>query len=290
MSDKVVAGADLTGNKENPNEAWLVVGRISNLGLEILDVKKTGSHLLAKDLAAHKTLDYLGVNCPLSLPTPFLEYLAQKKLKKNYETWQEIVEELVFTPWEEFLGLAKEFSKEPKRVTDTAAGAAGMSPMRRANPPLLHMTHHGIRVMASLYPKRFFVLPFQDPIPFGCAVMEVQPRDTAKFLQLQDINYGAKDSGKDKSGLSPEEAQREKIVHNLMKIKERKALTYKDFPTLIVQKNFMHNFLHNDKAVDALITCYTSAVYASAPAHFDDPFSADALEVLLEGWTYRLKN
>lgn len=284
MSDKIIAGADLTGKKENPNEAWLVVGKLGNLGMEVVEVKKTGSHILAKDLANHKTLSALGVNCPLSLPAKFLDFLAQKKLKKGYESWQEVIEDLVFTPYEECLAIAKEFGKEPKRVTDTAGGATGHSPMRRANPPMLHLTHHGMKFLASLDPKRFFVLPFQDPIPFGCAVMEVNPQDTVKTLQLQDISYAKKDNSGNQA-----EAEREKLVQHLMKIKERKALTFKDFPTLNIQKQFMHNFLHSDKAIEALLACYTTGVYAASPEHFDDPFSADALEVLLEGWTYRLK-
>lgn len=79
MSDKVIAGADFTGSKENPNETWLVVGRLSNLGLEILEVKKTGSHVLAKDLAAHKTLSSLGVDCPLLCRRHYWSFLLARK-------------------------------------------------------------------------------------------------------------------------------------------------------------------------------------------------------------------
>lgn len=285
MSDKVVAGADFTGTKENPNETWLVVGRVSNLGLEILDVKKTGSHMLGKDLAAHKTLSALGVDCPLSLPAAFLDFLAAKKLKKNYQSWQEVVEELVFLPFDEFSAIAKEFGKEPKRITDTMSNNGSNSPLKRANPPMLHRTYHGMRTLASLDPARFFVLPFQDAIPFGCAILEVQPKETLKYLGIQDVSY----ANKEKQNGNQEEEHREKLVQNLMKMKERKALSLKDIPALIIQKNFMHNFLHSDHAVDALISCYTTAMFSHAPTHFDDPFSADSLEVLLEGWVYRAK-
>lgn len=285
MSDKVIAGADFTGTKENPNETWLVVGRLSNVGFEILEVKKTGSHLLVKDLAAHKTLSSLGVNCPLSFPAKFLDFFAGKKLKKSYQAWQEVVEDLVFTPYDELVAIAKEYGKEPKRVTDTAGGATAASPLKRANPPMLHQTYHGMRVLASLDPGRCFVLPFQDPIPFGIAVMEVHPHDTVQYLGLTHIEY----KNNDKVDVKISESQREKMVQSLTKIKERKAISFKDFPPLVVQKQFLHNFVHCDRAVDALIACYTTAMFAFAPQHFDDPFSADALEVLLEGWTYRVK-
>lgn len=150
---------------------------------------------------------------------------------------------------------------------------------------MLHLTYHGMRVLASLDPARHFVMPFQNSIPFGCAVLEVQPKDTIKYLGLTHIEYRSKEKGDEKLA----EAQREKMVLSLMKVKERKALTFKDLPPLIVQKNFMHNFVHNEHAVDALISCYTTAMFVHAPEHFDDPLASDALEVLLEGWTYRVK-
>jgi hypothetical protein len=285
VSDKVVAGADVSGSKDNPNETWLVVGRISNLGLEIIDVKKTGSHVLAKDLAVHKTLSALGVDCPFSLPAAFLEFLACEKTKKTYDSWQQVVEELVFLPFDEFTSLAKKFGKEAKRITDTADGTTVVSPLKRANPPMLQLTYHSMRTLASLDPSRYFVLPFQDAIPFGCAVMEVCPRDTLKYLGMKDTGYQIKEKADDTQA----EILREKIVTDLMKIKERKALTFKDYPPLIIQKGFLHNFLKSHQALDALIACYTTGMFAFAPTHFDDPFDADALEVLLEGWIYRAK-
>jgi hypothetical protein len=285
VSDKVVAGADFSGSKENPNETWLVVGRLSNLGLEILEVKKTGSHVLAKDLAAHKTLSALGVDCPFSLPSDFLEFLACEKVKKSYNSWQEVVEELVFLPFDEFSALAKKFGKESKRLTDTAVGTTVMSPLKRSNPPMQQFTYHGMRVLASLDPSRFFVLPFQDAIPFGCAVLEVYPRETLKQLGMKDTGYQSTDKGDETQA----EILREKMVQDLIKLKERKALTFKDYPPLVVQKAFMHHFIKSDHALDALIACYTTGMFAFAPSHFDDPFDADALEVLLEGWIYRIK-
>ena len=208
--------------------------------------------------AAHKTLSALGIDCPFSLPAAFLEFMACKKVKKSYDSWQEVVEELVFLPFEEFTALAKEYGKETKRLTDTADGTAVSSPLKRTNPSMQQMTYHGMRVLASLDPSRFFVLPFQDPIPFGCAVLEVYPRDTLKYLGLRDSGYQSKEKVDDTQA----EILREKIVQDLIKLKERKALTFKDYPPLVVQKHFMHHFLKSDHAVDALIACYTTAMFS----------------------------
>src|SRR5208283_5039516 len=117
-----------------------------------------------------------------------------------------------------------------KRITDTANGSTVQSPLKRSNPPMQQLTYHGMRVLASLDPSRFFVLPFQDAIPFGCAVMEVFPRDTLKYLGLKDSGYQSTEKGDETKA----EALREKIVQDLMKIKESKALTFKDYPPLII--------------------------------------------------------
>lgn len=77
--------------------------------------------------------------------------------------------------------------------------------------------------------------PFQDAIPFGVGVMEVQPSDTFKYLGLQHIDYKSKPKVDEASLV---EAQREKVIQNLINIKERKALTFKDFPPLVIQKAF----------------------------------------------------
>lgn len=278
MIDKVLAGADLIPTKENPSECWLVVGRMSTVGFELIEVKKTATHLLAKDLAVHKTLDMLAINTPLGLPITFINYLAGKKLKKSYDAWGDLLADLAFMPYDELVGYVREFGKDHKRKTDIK-----LSSLKRANPPLLQYMLHSIKILATLDPARFFVLPFQDKIPFGCAVFEVDTAAVDEYLHLHDTDYVARD----KQDAGHAEARREKVVHNLIKLKERKALTFKDLPTLVIQKHFMHNFLHSDKAIDALICAYSAAVITTSPERFDDPFSSDAIEVLLEGWTYR---
>jgi hypothetical protein len=283
LIDKILAGADFGGTKENPNETWLVAGRLSNAGMEVFEVKKTYSHLLVKDLVDHKTLARLGIDCPFSLPADFLSFLAKRKAKGNYDSWQQVVEELVFVPYDEFSALAKEFGKESKRLTDTVNGTTVVSPLKRTNPPMQQFTYHGMRVLASLDPSRFFVLPFQDPIPFGCAVMEVNPAHTLKSLGVKETGYQNKDKGDDAQA----EILREKIVQDLLKLKDKKAITCKDYPPLSIQKGLIHNFIKSHHALDALICCYTTAMFATAPNHFADPFDADSLDVLLEGWIYQ---
>ena len=52
---------------------------------------------------------------------------------------------------------------------------------------MVQMTYQGIRMLASLDPQKFFVLPFQDSVPELCSVMEVYPRETLYSLSLPDV-------------------------------------------------------------------------------------------------------
>jgi len=283
MTETIIAGVDFSSSKTTQHETWLVIGKLGSLGLEILDIKKLGAHALGQELAQHKALSTIGIDCPFSLPADFLTFLAAKKLKKDYQNWQNIVEELIFITFEEFVELVKEYGKEPKRITDTVAGTNAFSPLHKKSPSMVEVTYYGMRLLASLAPMRFFVVPFQDPIPLGCSVLEVNTRDTLKYFGLPDTGYAAKD----KDDEERVKQLRHKILHTLIEIREKKGITFKDVPRLTVPKALEHNFVNSEHALDALISCYTISLYASQKSLFDDPYSADQIEVLLEGWTFR---
>ena len=44
--------------------------------------------------------------------------------------------------------------------------------------------------------------------------------------------------------------------------------------------------LENDNALDAVIALYATAIWLVAPQLFNDPYSANDANVLLEGWIY----
>lgn len=283
MTETIIAGVDFSGSKTTQHETWLVIGKLGSLGLEILDAKHLGAHALGHELAEHKALSTIGIDCPFSLPADFLTFFAGKKLKKDYQNWQSIVEELIFTPYEEFVELVKEYGKEPKRITDSAGGSPALSPLHKKSPSMMELTYYGMRLLASLAPMRFFVVPFQNPIPLGCSVMEVYPRDTLRYFGLPDTGYASKEKQDEEQA----KQLRHKILHSLIEIREKKGITFKDVPRLTVPKALEHHFLNSEHALDALISCYTIALYVSHKDHFDDPYSADQIEVLLEGWIFR---
>lgn len=286
MSDRIVAGVDFSGAKDVPNNTWLALGRLGNLGLEIVDLNRVGSHALAAELNRNRGLQALGIDCPFSLPVAFLNYLAIEQQKKSFQSWQEIAETLVFMTFDDFLACVKEYKKEPKRFTDTGDGSTAISPLHRGNPSMVQMTFNGMRFLSSLDPKQFFVLPFQEQIPLGCAVLEVYPRDTLNFLGLPDSGYKSQDR-KDAERMHE---LRRKILKGLIELKETKGVTFREYPRLSVNKQLEHHAIESDHALDAIVACYTSALFLAKPELFADPLDSDNLDVLLEGWSYRLKN
>ncbi len=54
-----------------------------------------------------------------------------------------------------------------------------------------------------------------------------------------------------------------------------------------MNKNMHASVINSDHALDAVIACYTTAIFAHSKEMFVDPFSLNDLDVLLEGWIYR---
>jgi hypothetical protein len=182
-----------------------------------------------------------------------------------------------------FIELAKEFKREPKRVTDKWKGSLAISPLHRGNPSMVQMTYQCIQLLAMLPADRFYTLPFQFEIEDACAVIEVYPRDTLRFFQLKESGYKSKDK-KDEPQVT---SVRHEIIHSLLEIKEKRGLTYRNVPKLSMNKNMITSVINSDHALDAVIACYTTAMFVEAKEFFTDPFSLDDLDVLLEGWIYR---
>jgi predicted nuclease with RNAse H fold len=280
MSQSIIAGADFSGAKTTPNETWLAIGVYTNLGLEITSLARCGSHKLAAELNATKELSAVGLDFPFSLPSDFLTFLAEKLAVDRFQSWQEAAEKIAFIPLEQFLELVTEFKVEPKRLADKAVNRAGISPLHRGNPSMVQMTYHGMRLLASLDPKRFYVLPFQDRIAFGCAVVETYPREILYSLDLPDTGYKSKDV--EKSLLT-----RKQILKGLLNIREGKLNGREHCPRITLSKPIEKIALESDHALDALLACYAVAMWQSAPQFYKDPFdTTDDPNVLLEGWIY----
>jgi hypothetical protein len=211
-----------------------------------------------------------------------MAFLSKEMEQSEFQNWQAMAEQIVFMPFEKFQELAKSFKKEAKRVTDKMSCAQALSPLHRGNPSMIQMTYHGIRMLATLDPKRFYVLPFQEIIDKGCAVIEVYPRATLKSLGLPDTGYKSKEK-KDRDKM---QSARHKILQGLLNAHTNDK--YKEFPKLIINSKLEHQVVDSDHALDSLLACYATAIWLDEPAHCTDPFSADEADVLLEGWIYEI--
>lgn len=280
--DSLIAGVDFSGSKDVPNQTWLALGRLGGMGLELVELRQTGSHKLAAELSAAAELKAVGLDVPFSLPADFLRFCAEKAGREPFQSWQEVVEHLVFVTFDDFLTLVKDFGRESKRLTDQEYRSIAKSPMHRGNPSMVQMTYQAMRLLAGLDPSRFGVLPFQDTGGNRCAVLEVFPRATLWSLEMPDSGY----KGKEKKDREKAEALRRDMVAQLMQLREKKGAICKDYPRLTVGKSLQHIAIESPDALDALIACYTTAIWAAAPGLFSDPFSVDNEDVLLEGWIY----
>jgi hypothetical protein len=282
MTEKLIFGVDFSGASTVPNNTYLATGRLGGTGLEIVDVRKVGSLALKDELVKHKG-SAVGIDSPFSLPAEFLGYMARSQQSAPYQSFQEMAGALFQLGQAEFIELVKEFKREPKRVTDKWKGSMAISPLHRGNPSMVQMTYQCIQLLAMLPPDRFYTLPFLPEIEDGCAVIEVYPRDTLHFFQLKETGYKSKDK-KDEPQVT---SARHEIVQGLLELKEKRGLTFRNVPTLHMNKNMHASVINSDHALDAVIACYTTAIFAHAKEMFVDPFSLNDLDVLLEGWIYR---
>jgi hypothetical protein len=279
MSEIFVAGADFSGAKTIPNDTWLAVGHLTSVGLEITSLTHVGAHKLAQELNETKFLVAVGLDFPFSLPFEFLNYMAEQIRRGPFEEWEEVAETLAFMTFEQFLKLAQDFKLEPKRTADKAVTKPAISPLHRGNPSMVQMTFYGIRMLTSLNPKLFFVIPFQNQIPFGCAVMETYPRETLFSLGLPDTGYKSKDSDKSLE-------VRKEIIKQLSKIRNKKIAGIEKCPQISWGKFIEKQMTENDHALDAVISCYSTAIWQTTKEFFQDPYASDDANVLVEGWIY----
>jgi hypothetical protein len=84
-------------------------------------------------------------------------------------------------------------------------------------------------------------------------------------------------------------AVRQQIVKGITSLRERRGITYANYPRLTLARRFENQAIESDHALDAIIAAYTTAAFLETPNLFPDPFEADNLDVLTEGWIYYLE-
>jgi len=281
-SERFVAGVDFSGAKGNPNETWLAIGNLGSLGVQIVDLQRVGSHKLTAQIAASPPLLAIGLDFPFSIPVDFAQFFAKQRHMPPFQSWQELAMALAFVSFEEFTALIASFEKESKRFTDKECKPVAQSPLHRGNPSMVQMTFQGMRLLAGLDPKKFSIAPFQDADPAKCQLLEIYPSATLNDFRLQFRGYKSKEK-KDRESMM---AARKTIIRQLENLRETGDIALKDIPRLSMNPQIESSAITSDDAFDAIVACYTAAIFVIAPKHFTDPYENDNLDVLIEGWIY----
>jgi hypothetical protein len=281
-SGKFVGGVDFSGANEVPNETWLAIGNLSSLGVQIVDLHRVGSHKLVSQLAASPPLIAMGLDFPFSLPADFAQFLATKRDVPQFQSWQELAECLAFVSFDDFIALADAFEKESKRYTDKECKPVAQSPLHRGNPSMVQMTFQGIRMLASLDPKKFCISPFQKDDPTKCQLLEIYPGATLNAFRLPYRGYKSKEK-KDRDAVF---AARKTIIRQLVNLRETGDSALRDVPRLSMNAQMESVVITSDDAFDAVVACYTAGIFVTAPRYFSDPYENDNLDVLIEGWIF----
>jgi len=279
-SGRFVAGVDFSGANEAPNETWLAIGNLSSLGVEVVDLQRVGSHKLINQLLAAPPLLALGLDFPFGLPSDYIQFLATRRGLPQFQSWQELAECLAFLSFEDFLAIANDFQKESKRYTDKIPKPVAQSPLH--GPSMIQMTFQGIRLLATLDPGKFSISPFQNPDASKCQVIEIYPSATLNSFKLHYRGYKSKEK-KDRDAVF---AARKAIIRQLINLRETGDNALRDVPRLTISPQMESAAITSDDAFDAIVACYTAAVYVTAPRYFSDPFETDNLDVLTEGWIF----
>jgi hypothetical protein len=288
LSEQLVAGLDIdlahigVKGAKSP-QAYLAFGRLSNKGLEIYALRQQLFVSLAQELAATK-FSAAGLNFPFSVPAEFMEFCAQKAaVRAGFQSWQEYVEYLFSMDAQQFLSLAREFKREPLRSTDKQYGAA-VSPLHRENPPLIELTYLGMRNLASLDPEKFCILPFHDAHEGLCSVLEVNLQETLSVLKPSgQIRVTVTSKGSD--AVEQRESRR-KVIEGMLELKTTSPLSFKEHPDVFISPDVGTACAQSEHALNAVVACYTAALWVNAPSLFEDPYEGGDEKVLLEGWKY----
>ena len=282
MIEQLIGGVSFFTAKDSANETWLATGQLDGMGLEINDLKKVETHNLSAELGALQPPATVGLGFPFSAPINLLQLLAAKAEHNQFQSWQEVVEALIFTSIDDFATQCRAVQKEAKRLTNCRHRELTLAPFSKASLAELQTTYYGMRFLATLDPQRFSILPFQDKTAGRCTLIEVCPVTTLWCFGLQNTSSKSKEKRSSEQML----VLRSELLRKLTSLRDRKEEIWRCVPRLSVNKKFQHRVAGSDRALDAIIACYCTAIWAAAPELYEDPYDMDDENVLLEGWLY----
>lgn len=279
--EALYAGLAFEHRNSEFNTVWLCVASHGSLGIEVVYLEQLEQRNLSNLLLAFPAVA-VAMCFPFSLPAQFLNYWSVKTGRDQPQSWEGAVAMMIGTTFERFSALARDFAQQPPRLTESQSKLRLHSPLYSGGPNLLRCCFQGIRILASLDPAKFSILPFENQTEGRTVLFETFP-----VACLQSLGFSVS------AYRSAAKREPEKVVHareqqfnELLSFRDKPDRQLALLPRLTAQKKIALPVHSSPDALDAVIAAYTSALFASRPEFFEGPFQSADTRVLVEGWSY----
>ena len=256
-----ILGVDFSGATDDRN-TWVAEASLDDGMLTLDSCQPIRRAHLTELLRDAPTTCLAAMDFPFGVPLPFTHWWAL-----DSESVSDLWEVSAGTSFEEFRAHRDAFvarNGELKRACDTYY-AESYSSLHVANPNMLPMTYHGMRMLAALRKARWAIAPMDSGNRDRTAI-EVMPGATLRALGLPYKGY--------KKGRRALDLRR-RIFDGLPR---RAAIPVSGMAALSEVCTFC------DDALDAVVAAFTGALWVGAPDAFRLPSDEERELANMEGW------
>ena len=272
-----IIGIDYSGAQSDRN-TWVAIGELTaDGGLELISTEMTPRRKVTELLLDVPTPAVAGIDFPFGVPGSFAEFLnGDCDMESMPEVWR-IVSRM---GQDEFIAFRDAFVErlgEPKRSGDARYFPESFSPLHKANPNMLPMTYHGMRMLNELHElrsDRWIVPPVNSTEGTSCETVTLLESMPGAFLNAIGFGYSVFKRYK----------KARNALHNRRKILA--CLPVKSGIALPNLADFREKCLANDDCLDSVIAGVAAASWARNPDKFRHPTGNEIAFAKLEGWIY----
>ena len=276
-----IIGIDFSGAKSDRN-TWVAQGRLTQEGsLELDSVEMTPRRDVLRLLRSVDTPAVAAIDFPFGVPRAFAEFVFTEFVNHGagIQSMPDVWRNLAALSLEEFIGARDRFVGrfgEVKRRGDERHFSESFSPLHKANPNMLPMTYHGIRMLHELHKSpdgRWIVPPLYSADEAGKAVTLLESMPGA-FLKAIGFEYAVyKRYKKARNALT----NRRSILDG---IAAKSGVALPNLHTL------REACLASDDCLDSVVAAVAAVCWAQNSAGFRHPIEDELAAAELEGWIY----
>ena len=271
-----ILGVDFSGAKTD-DRTWVASGVLDGAGLRLYDIQPVTRAGLAEMVLGMPGDSVAALDFPFSVPQSFAQYWAPEAVDMP-ELWA--AASAMDLP--QFMALRDDFVSrcgEPKRLCDLRFPES-YSCLHKANPNMVPMTFHGMRLLGPLWRAGCVIPPLESPEKSPdksenqskMLLLEAMPGAALKAMHLPYKGY--------KKGANAQ-ALRLRILDGL---EERSGVGIKNLA------EFRERCAASDDCLDAVVAAVVASLWARDPSLFwcpslDPPDGPESVSQL-EGWLY----